>query len=278
MTDADSVPGLTRWRRTMVSDGTLAVECLERGDGPGVILLPEIPGIMPSTIELGDLLVEHGFTVVMPSLFGVPGRVPGALGKVVAVAKLCVMAEFRAFSLDLRGQVTDFLRLVARDLAVRTPVRGVGIVGMCFTGGFAIATAVTTDDIVATVVSQPAAPFPVSPARARSIGVPADDLERYAATRSGSAPCVLGLRFTRDRTSDDAKLATLERHLGRAAKIVRIPSGADSTDGTPRGAHSVLTVGVREDPPNGAFDERARMVGFLRERLAPSEASVAPER
>ena len=275
MTDADAVPGLSRWRRTMVSDGTLAVECLERGAGPGVILLPEIPGIMPSTIELGDLLVEHGFTVVMPSLFGVPGRVPGVLGKATAVAKLCVMAEFRAFSLDLRGQVTDFLRLVARDLAARTSVRGVGIVGMCFTGGFAIATAVTTDDILATVVSQPAAPFPVSPSRARSIGVPADALERYAASRSGSAPCVLGLRFTRDRTSGDARLVALERHLGRAASIVRIPSGADSTDGTPMGAHSVLTAGVREEPPNGAFDAREQMFEFLRERLAASAASGA---
>ena len=191
MTDADPVPGLSRWRRTMVSDGTLAVECLERGDGPGVILLPEIPGIMPSTLDLGDLLVEHGVTVVMPSRWR-------------------SSASWR------------------------------------------------------------------SSARSRSIS------EGRSRTSSASwraiSPCVPGLRFTRDRTSDDAKLATLERHLGRAASIVRIPSGADSTDGTPIGAHSVLTVGVREDPPNGAFHERARMVEFLRERLAPSEASVAPER
>lgn len=275
MTDIDAVPALSRWRRTMVSDGTLAVECLERGDGPGVILLPEIPGIMPGTIALGDLLVEHGFTVVMPSLFGTPGRRPGAIGQAAAVAKLCVMAEFRAFSLDLRGQVTDFLRLVARELAARTPGRGVGIVGMCFTGGFAIATAVTTDDIMATVVSQPAAPFPVSPSRARSIGVPGKVLDGYGASRVDSAPCVLGLRFTRDRTSGDARLSTLERHLGRAVRIVRIPSGPDSIDGTPAGAHSVLTGGVREDPPNRAFEERELMFGFLRERLAPVEASDA---
>ncbi|MGW9630603.1 dienelactone hydrolase family protein [Agromyces sp. NPDC055520] len=276
MTDVDAVHGLGRWRRTMVSDGTLAVECLERGEGPGVILLPEIPGIMPGTIELGDLLVEHGFTVVMPSLFGVPGRRPGVLAQVATLAKLCVMAEFRAFSLDLRGQITDFLRLVARDLASRTSGRGVGIVGMCFTGGFAIATAVTTDEILATVVSQPAAPFAVSPSRARSIGVPANALERYATDRDGAAPCVLGLRFTRDRTSGDARLATLERHLGRAVRIVRIPSGADAADGTPAPAHSVLTGGVREDPPNRAFDERERMFEFLGERLAATGS--APHR
>ncbi|KQM80769.1 hypothetical protein ASE68_19325 [Agromyces sp. Leaf222] len=256
----------------MVSDGTLAVECLERGDGPGVILLPEIPGIMPGTIALGDLLVEQGFTVVMPSLFGVPGRRPGKLGQAAAVAKLCVMAEFRAFSLDLRGPVTDFLRLVAAELAARTPGRGVGMVGMCFTGGFAIATAVTTDDIAATVVSQPAAPFPVSPSRARSIGVPAGELEQYAASRIDQPACVLGLRFSRDRTSGDARLVALERHLGRAARIVRIPSGRDSTDGTPGSAHSVLTRGVREDPPNRAFEEREHVFAFLHERLGPAEA------
>ncbi|SIO10839.1 dienelactone hydrolase family protein [Agromyces cerinus] len=275
MTDADAVPELSRWQRTMVSDGTLAVECLERGDGPGVILLPEIPGIMPGTIELGDLLVDHGFTVVMPSLFGVPGRRPGLLGQVAAVAKLCVMAEFRAFSLDLRGQVTDFLRLVAGDLAARTHGRGVGIVGMCFTGGFAIATAVTTDEILVTVVSQPAAPFPVSPSRARSVGVPPAALERYAASRADATPCVLGLRFTQDARSGDARMVALERHLGRAARVVRIPSGDDSADGTPKGAHSVLTGGVREDPPNRAFLEREQMFEFLRERLAPAGASDA---
>ncbi|MFB9311185.1 dienelactone hydrolase [Agromyces hippuratus] len=276
MTDADALPELGRWQRTMVSDGTLAVECLERGDGPGVILLPEIPGIVPSTIALGDLLVDHGFTVVMPSLFGVPGRRPGVVGQVAAVARLCIMAEFRAFSLDLRGQVTDFLRLVAGDLAERTPGRGVGIIGMCFTGGFAIATAVTTDEIRAAVVSQPAAPFPVSRSRARSVGVPGEALERYAASRPDSAPCVLGLRFTQDARSGDARMVALERHLGRAATLVRLPSGADSSDGTPKGAHSVLTGAVREDPPNRAFKERGRMIEFLRARLAPAEASDAP--
>ncbi|MFF2370803.1 dienelactone hydrolase family protein [Agromyces sp. NPDC058110] len=277
MTESDIEHRLSRWQRTTVSDGTLAYECLERGDGPGVILLPEIPGIMPSTLELGELLVEAGFTVVMPSLFGVPGRRPNPLNQAGALARLCVLKEFRALSKDLRGPVTDFLRLVAADLAGRTAGRGVGIIGMCFSGGFAIATAVTTDDIAATVVSQPAAPFPIAPSRARSIGVPAAELERYAASRTGEQPCVIGLRFSRDRTSGDARMATLEAHLGREVRVVRIPSGRDARDGTPRGAHSVLTGGVREDPPNEAFHERARVIAFLQERLAPAESTAEPE-
>jgi len=273
MADGVAPPDLSRWSREVVSDGKLAYEVLERGDGPGVILLPEVPGIMPSTIDLADRLVEHGFTVVMPSLFGVPGRRPGTLGQLATVARLCVMREFRAFSLDLSGPVTDFLRLVAADLAGRTPGRGVGIVGMCFTGGFAIATAVATDDIVASVVSQPAAPFPVSPARMRSAGVPAAALERYAASRQDQPPCVLGLRFSRDLKSPDARLTTLKQHLGRAVRVVRIPSGRDTTDGTPGGAHSVLTRDVREEPPNGAFTEREHVFEFLRDRLSPAAAS-----
>ncbi|MGI9824122.1 hypothetical protein [Agromyces sp. Marseille-Q5079] len=111
----------------------------------------------------------------------------------------------------------------------------------------------------------------MTPSRARSIGVPAEALERYAASRSGSSHCVLGLRFSQDRTSGDARLVALERHLGRAARVVRIPSGDESTDGTPKGGHSVLTKGVREDPPNRAFAEREAMFAFLSERLAPAE-------
>ncbi|SFR69890.1 Dienelactone hydrolase family protein [Agromyces sp. CF514] len=277
MTESDTEQRLSRWQRTTVSDGTLAFECLERGDGPGVILLPEIPGIMPSTIALGDRLVAEGFTVVMPSLFGVPGRRPGAAGQVATVARLCVTAEFRAFSRDLRGPVTDFLRLVAVELAARTPGRGVGIVGMCFTGGFAIATAVTTDRIAATVVSQPAAPFPVTPSRARSVGVPGADLERYAAAHADGPACVVGLRFTRDLKSSRGRLVALQRHLGDTAVVVPIPSGRDARDGTPAGAHSVLTGDVREEPPNQAFAEREKIFEFLRERLAPVDVPAPPE-
>lgn len=106
--------------------------------------------------------------------------------------------------------------------------------------------------------------------------MPGEALERYAASRPDSAPCVLGLRFTQDARSGDARMVALERHLGRAATLVRLPSGADSSDGTPKGAHSVLTGAVREDPPNRAFKERGRMIEFLRARLAPAEASDAP--
>jgi hypothetical protein len=52
----------------------------------------------------------------------------------VAVAK-----EFAAFALNKERPVTRYLRALARDLNAKTPGKGVGVIGQCFTGGFALA-------------------------------------------------------------------------------------------------------------------------------------------
>ena len=72
-----------------------------------------------------------------------------------------------------------------RRRAIRCPARkqahaecggpGVGVVGMCFTGNFALAMAV--DDVVlAPVLSQPSLPFAIGRARRGDVGVSDGDL------------------------------------------------------------------------------------------------------
>jgi dienelactone hydrolase len=220
-------------------------------------------------LGLADHLVEQGFTVAIPSLFGTPGRAVSG-GYVAGVfARVCVSAEFRAFSVGARRPVADYLRALARDLASRTPGPGVGVIGMCFTGGFALAAAV--DEVVlAPVLSQPSVPLPLGSGRRRDPGVSEEELASVVGRTTRSNLCVLGLRFSGDRGCPPDRFATLREHLGDAFEIIELDSSPGNAAGFGKNAHSVLTAEVREQPGHPAFAARERVVRFLSERLLPA--------
>lgn len=269
MTGTVPTSDLTGWRRSAFAGAGVTHDVYERGSGPGVILMPEIPGITPEVLGLAQHLVDQGFTVSIPSLFGVPGRKDSTGYTLGVVARLCVSAEFRAFATDARRPVADYLRALARDLAARTPGPGVGVIGMCFTGGFALAAAV--DDVVlAPVVSQPSVPFSVSGARRSDAGVSGAELDAVAKRASGSGLCLLGLRFTADGIAPRDRFDTLRGRLGDAFEVIELDSSPGNSAGFAKSAHSVLTAEVREEPGHPALAARERVVRFLRERLVPA--------
>ncbi|WP_345069323.1 dienelactone hydrolase family protein [Leifsonia kafniensis] len=258
---------LTGWSRAPFTAAGLTHDCFEKGSGPGVVLIPEIPGITPEVLALADHLIANGFTVVVPSPFGTPGRLgtPGYIAKVIT--RLCVSAEFRAFAVGAERPITGYLRAVAADLAARTPGPGVGVIGMCFTGGFALATAV--DDVVlAPVVSQPSVPFPVGRARQLDPGVSPAALDRIAERTKNDNLCVLGLRFSEDVTSPRARFDTLRARLGDAFEVIELDSSPGNPAGFTTGAHSLLTNEVREVPGHPTIAARDRVVEFLKERIS----------
>ncbi|MBI5162129.1 MAG: dienelactone hydrolase family protein [Micrococcales bacterium] len=243
----------------------------QAGKGPGVVLIPEIPGATPEVLGLGRLLVEGGFTVLIPSPFGEPGRPisGGYVGRVVT--RLCVSAEFRAFALGAERPFSRWLRALAADLAARTPGPGVGVIGMCFTGGFALAAAVD-DAVLASVLSQPALPFPLGRARQADPGLSPAELDRVAERAAAGAVCAIGLRFSEDRAVARSRFATIADRLGDAFEVIEIDSSPGNPGGFAPSAHSVLTAELREEP-GPTRDARDRVVRFLRERLttpAPS--------
>lgn len=65
---------LTGWTPTPFTGGGFTHDVYRKGQGPGVVLIPEIPGIHPAVLGLGNHLVDNGFTVAIPSLFGTPGK------------------------------------------------------------------------------------------------------------------------------------------------------------------------------------------------------------
>ncbi|WP_382310026.1 dienelactone hydrolase family protein [Herbiconiux sp. UC225_62] len=268
MTGAAPTSTLDGWVRSPFSGGGSTYDCYEKGSGPGVVLIPELPGITPEVLGLAEHLVGEGFTVVVPSPFGVPEKEssPGYVAR--TLARICVSSEFRAFAVNAKRPIAGFLRAVAADLNARTPGTGVGVIGMCFTGGFALATAVD-DAVLASVVSQPAAPFPLGKARQADPGLSDGELDQVAARAATSGFCALGLRFSEDGNSPRPRFDSLARRLGDAFDVIELDSSPGNPGGFSPRAHSVLTSEVRDIPGHPALLARARVVAFLHKQLTP---------
>jgi dienelactone hydrolase len=269
MTSSAPVSTLESWNVSSFTGGGRTHDVYEKGVGPGVVLIPELPGMTPEVLGLAGHLVSQGFTVVVPSPFGTPGREATGGYTMGTLARLCVSAEFRAFATNAHRPITDFLRAVASDLARRTPGPGVGVIGMCFTGGFALATAID-DSVLAAVASQPATPFPISRARRIDPGMSKEDLDVVASRSADGSLCAIGLRFSEDISAPRERFAALKSRLGDAFEVIELDSSAGNPDGYAKGAHSVLTSEVRESPANSAYRARERVVEFLRERISPA--------
>ncbi|EUA01502.1 dienelactone hydrolase family protein [Mycobacterium kansasii 824] len=160
---------LSGWSASSFTGGGYTHDVYRKGSGPGVVLIPEIPGIHPGVLGLGNHLVDNGFTVAIPSLFGAPGKAVSAGYMAATLSRACVAREFAAMATNKQRPVAQFLRALARDLNASTPGKGVGVIGQCFTGGFALAAAVD-DSVLAPVLSQPSVPLPLTRAQRRDPG------------------------------------------------------------------------------------------------------------
>jgi len=229
MTDHDSV--LDGWERSEFTAADITRDTYRKGSGPGVIVIHEIPGITPNVAAFADEVVDRGFTVIMPDLIGTPGRPPSLPYSIQSMTKLCVAREFTAFALNQTSPVIAWLRALARNLHTEVGGPGVGAVGMCFSGGFALGMMV--DEIMlAPVLSQPSMPLPVGSDRRANLGLSPDD-EAAVVQRAADGCQVLGLRF-RDDKFVGTKFTTLRERLGDAFIAIELPSNSPAD-------HSVLT-------------------------------------
>jgi dienelactone hydrolase len=257
---------LTGWTPAPFTGGGYTHDVYRKGEGPGVVLIPEIPGIHPGVLGLGNHLVDNGFTVAIPSLFGDPGRAKTAGYIASSIARACVAREFAAFATNKNRPVSQFLRALARDLNASTPGKGVGVIGQCFTGGFALAAAVD-DSVLAPVLSQPSVPFPLTPRQRRDAGLSEPELSAIADRAANEGLCAMGLRFSEDKAVPSERFATLKERLGDAFEVIEIDSSPGNEHGFSRMAHSVLTDEVREVDGQPAYEARKRVVEFLTQRL-----------
>ena len=245
MTDA----GLSDFEHTTFTHGGTERDVFRLGTGPAVIVIAEMPGITPKVIGFARKVAAIGCTAVLPHLFGEPGRVAthgakpdrGDLANMLkTIVPACVSREFTVFATGKTSPVVTWLRALAKDEHERCGGPGVGAVGMCFTGGYALAMA-ADDRLLAPVLSQPSMPVGITKKQKHGIDISPADLAKVKDRCANAGLEVLGLRFKSDRLVPAERFAFLREELGDAFTGVEL----EDEDANPNAAmdpHSVLNL------------------------------------
>ena len=235
------------------------------GEGPAVIVIAEIPGITPKVADFARRVRALGCTVLLPVLFGEPGREPSGRYIASSIAKACVAREFAAFATGKTAPVSEWLRALARYAHGSFGGPGVGAVGMCFTGGFALGM-MAGPELIAPVLSQPSLPIGFTAKAKASVQLSPEDL-KIVKERVAEGACVMGLRFTGDRAVPAERFETLRRELGDGFIGVEIDSSEGNAWGISTNAHSVLTEHFVDEPGHPTRDAMDQVLEFFRTRL-----------
>ncbi|KAA0234847.1 MAG: hypothetical protein JJLCMIEE_01018 [Acidimicrobiales bacterium] len=239
-----------------------------KGEGPAVVVMAEIPGITPAVARFARTVADSGLSVYLPHLFGEPGREPSAAYSARSMIPACVSREFKAFARGRTEPVSTWLRALARHAHEVCGGPGVGALGMCFTGGFALGMMVD-DAVLAPVLSQPSLPLGFTRRKRADLHLSPEDLTTVKERAEDDDICVLGLRFSHDRLSPPERFESLRRELGERFIGVEIDSGPGNPHGLSRTAHSVLTEELVDDPDHPTWLALQQVLDFFTERLLP---------
>jgi dienelactone hydrolase len=241
---------ISSWGHSAFTHKGITHETYRKGVGPAVVVVHEIPGITPKVLEFAERVVAQGFTVVMPLLVGEEGREPSGGYIASSMSKICISREFTTMAMRKTSPIISWLRALAKQIHREVGGVGVGAVGMCFSGGFALGMMV--DDImVAPVLSQPSMPFAIGAHRSADLNLSPNDEARIV-ERAQAGCQVMGLRFTGDKLVG-TRFDSLHKLLGDAFIAVEFESSTKQD-------HSVLTEQIQEEGV-------ARVLEFLKLKL-----------
>jgi dienelactone hydrolase len=235
--------------------GDITRPVFRKGQGYGVVLIHELPGLTAETCDLAEYIISRGFHVAMPLLFGKP--LQSATVGLAQSSLLCLRKEFHCFSSGKSSPITSWLKALCRKLHADCGGRGVGAIGMCFTGGFVLSIMVDPS-VAAPVAAQPTLPL-LNPS-----AVDADrETLAQAKARAENAP-LLALRFADDGRCKEARFKTLnEAFCGDETRCQRFAQVV-----VPGKGHSTLTFDYQAALARG-HDTRSKVVEHLRRLLAP---------
>lgn len=229
----------------------LAHDVYTKGDGPVILLIQELPGIGPQTLRLVDKLVERGFRVVMPHLFGPIGK----LSFVGNTARLfCMRREFSLFAKKKTSPVVKWLAALCQDIRQKYNVAGVGVIGMCLTGNFAISL-MADDAVLAGVASQPSLPLGMNTRLHMSdkdVIKISDALDEKGA--------MLAYRFKGDKLCTGAKFKALDSAFNTDGTRIKL----NQIEGN---AHSLLTVHFIDEAGSPTDKALQEVMGYFEEKL-----------
>jgi len=231
------------------------------GSGPAVIVMSEMPGIYQLVADFVRTVRDEGFTVWMPDMFGKAGKPPSTGYSLASMARACISREFHAFSANKSSPIVDWLRALAKHAHGVSGGKGVGAIGMCFSGNFTL-NLMLEPSVLAPVLSQPSLPLGrkggmhISPGELRCVK---DRLETEDLTVLGY--CFEGDSFCPPERFEEYRKALGDRFQG---KILPAASGRPGTDMSP---HSVVTLHLIDEegqPTREALDE---ILAFYKHRL-----------
>lgn len=254
--------------REMTIDG-MPKRVFVTGSGPAVIVMTEMPGISPHVARFARWVRDAGFTVYMPSLFGKDGVIPSADEGAAVFRKACVSAEFRAMGAGGSSPATKWLRGLARVAHYECGGPGVGAIGMCFTGNFALSMMLEPATL-APVVCQPSLPLD----NPSGIEMAPDEIAAVRERLERENLTVLGYRFAGDAFCRAERFAAYKEALGDRFLERVLPDSAANTDVPPFFAqhvptpHSVVTVHLIDEAGQPTVGARDEILAFFKERLA----------
>lgn len=261
--------GLEDFRRRRITLLGATKQTYVSGDGPGVIVMAEMPGISPHVARFARWVRDAGFTVWLPSPFGTDGAVADAQTGAAVFRRACVSAEFRAFAANESSPVTRWLRSLAKLAHEQCGGRGVGAIGMCFTGNFALSM-MLEPSMLAPVMCQPSLPFNdpagmhIAPEELAAVR---DRLERENLT-------VMGYRFEGDRFCPAQRFAAYKEALGDRFSA-RVLADSSANRETPpffervvACPHSVVTAHLIDEAGQPTLLARDEILSFFTQRLA----------
>lgn len=233
-------------------DHVIEHDVYHAGVGAPVLIIQELPGIGPQTFALADQFIEQGFSVYMPHLFGPIGRldVAGNLARV-----FCMRKEFSLFARKRSSPIVDWLQALCQDIRTRTGAAGVGVIGMCLTGNFALSM-IGDDNVLAAVASQPAMPFLAQ----SSLHMSAEEIAQIKTAIDKKAPA-RAYRFAEDWMSTARKFDCIDKIFNTDGKqrveLTTIPGPG----------HAVLTIDFVDQeghPTRQALDE---VLAYFKQQL-----------
>ena len=239
------------------------------GAGAAVIVMTEMPGISPEVACFARWVRDAGFTVFMPSLFGRDGE-PGTMELAIeSMEAPCVRREFTAFANGTESPMVQWLRYLAADAHEECGGAGVGAIGMCFTGNFALAMMLETS-VLAPVMCQPALPLG-DPA---STGLRPETLTQAKLRLDRDDLTILAYRFEGDSYCTAERFDAFDLALGDRFISRVLPDSAAAPNGWTGVPHSVVTTHLIDEEGQPTVAARDEILGFFEQRLNEADSSL----
>jgi dienelactone hydrolase len=241
------------------------------GSGPAVIVMAEMPGISPHVARFARWVRDAGFSVYIPSLFGRDGAYPTVEQGVSTFKAACVSAEFRAFAANQSSPVSVWLQALARAAHDVCGGPGVGAIGMCFTGNFAL-TMMLEPAVLAPVLCQPSLPLD-DPA---GVEISQEELQTVRARLDRDNLIVRAYRFDGDRFCTAQRFNTYLEALGERFVATVLPDAAANPNTPPffdqvvASPHSVVTAHLIDKAGEPTIAARDEILDFFVQTLRPA--------